>query len=47
MWDDVEKYVQRFRRVEDDSAQEGTGEEGAAEEYDEAVDGEDDDSPAA
>ena len=47
VWEDVEKYVQRFKRVEEDSAQEGDGEAGAEEEDDEAVDGDDDDSPAA
>ena len=48
VWDDVERYVQRFQRVEvEDPVKEGGGEAGAEEEDDEAVDGEDNDNPAA
>ena len=49
VWDDVERYVQRFQmvEVEEEPAQEGYGEAGAEEEDDEAVDGDNDDSLAA
>ena len=43
VWDDVEKYIQRFKRVE---VEESDDEAGAEEVDDEAVDG-DDDNPAA
>ena len=43
VWDDVEKYIQRFKRVE---VEESDDEAGAEEVDDEAVDGDDDD-PAA
>ena len=43
VWDDVEKYIQRFKRVE---VEESDDEAGAEEVCDEAVDG-DNDNPAA
>ena len=49
VWVDVEKFVQRFKRVEveEDPAQECDDEAGAEEEGEEAIDGEDNDIPAA